>query len=67
MALAFLFFVFVILLGLAAFAFWIWMIVDCATNTSIDGTEKVVWLLVIVFTHFIGALIYFFVRRARGI
>jgi hypothetical protein len=44
--------------------FWIWMIIDCATNQRISGNEKVVWLLVIFFLHFLGALIYFFVGRS---
>jgi phosphotransferase system glucose/maltose/N-acetylglucosamine-specific IIC component len=51
--------------GLLATIFWIWMIVDCATNEpSISGNnDKIVWILVIVLTHFVGALIYFLIRR----
>ena len=48
---------------LARFAFWIWMIVDCATNEPSVGNDKIVWIVIIVFTHFIGALIYYFVRH----
>ena len=48
--------------AMAALAFWIWMIVDCATNEPASN-EKIVWLLVIILLHFIGALIYFFARR----
>lgn len=54
------------ILGLIAILgtiFWIWMIVDCATNEPADSTDKVLWVLVIVLTHLIGAAIYFFVRR----
>ncbi len=48
-------------------AFWLWMLIECLLNSSLQGTEKIVWVLVIVLTHFIGALIYFFVARgARG-
>ncbi len=50
---------------LAAFAFWIWMIVDCATNEPSTGNDKVVWIIIIVFAHVIGALIYYFVRRRQ--
>jgi hypothetical protein len=39
------------------------MIIDCASNTRLEGTQKIVWMLVIVFLHFIGALIYFAVGR----
>ncbi|MDQ3624066.1 MAG: PLD nuclease N-terminal domain-containing protein [Verrucomicrobiota bacterium] len=43
--------------------FWIWMLIDCATNARLDGTQKIVWILVILFLHVLGALIYFFVGR----
>jgi len=51
------------LVALAALAFWIWMLVDCATKESGQGNDKLIWILDIVFTQRIGALIYFFVRR----
>lgn len=50
-------------IGIGATILWIWMIVDCATNEPAQGNEKIVWILVLVFTHFIGALIYLLVRR----
>ena len=52
-----------LLLTVAAFAFWIWMIVDCATNEPATGNDKLVWIVIVVFTHVIGALIYYIVRR----
>ena len=52
-----------ILVGLALMAFWIWMLVDCATKESSQGNDKIIWILVIIFTHWVGALIYFLVRR----
>jgi len=53
------------LIGLACFVLWIWMLIDCLTNNGIPGSEKVAWVLVIIFTHFLGALIYFFVGRPK--
>jgi hypothetical protein len=47
--------------------FWVWMLVDCATNNSLTGADKFVWLLVIVFLHFLGALIYYLVGRKRAL
>jgi hypothetical protein len=55
------------LLGILAFVFWIWMLVDCIQNQHHQGTEKVVWVLVIVFLHFLGALIYFFIGREKQV
>jgi len=48
---------------LLAIAFWIWMLVDCATKEPSAGNDKLIWILVIIFTHWLGALIYFLVRR----
>ncbi len=49
-----------------AFVFWILMIVDCATRKFKDSTERVVWIIVIVFLHIIGALIYYFVVKRNN-
>ena len=50
-------------LGLLVTGFWIWMLIDCATNEPSEGNDKVVWILVIVLTGWIGALIYLLARR----
>jgi len=49
--------------GVAAFAFWLWMLIDCLKYESSEGNDKVIWVLVIIFVNWIGALVYFFVRR----
>ncbi len=54
-------------LGIAGFVIWIWMLIDCATNEPSTDNNKIVWVLVIVFTHWIGALIYLAVRRPQRI
>lgn len=50
-------------LAVAGMVFWIWMLVDCVTKEPSQGNDKLVWLLVILLTNWLGALIYFFVRR----
>jgi len=62
------FFMFPVYLLIAAIAigavvFWIWMLIDCLTNESSDGNDKLAWTVVIVVLTWIGALIYYFVRR----
>jgi Phospholipase_D-nuclease N-terminal len=42
---------------------WIMTIIDCAKNEPSEGNEKIVWILVIIFAHLVGALIYRLVRR----
>ena len=58
---------FIVLLGTLSFLFWVWMLVDCATNEPNEGNNKVVWILIIVLLHFLGALIYFIFRRPQRI
>ena len=53
--------------GIGGTVLWIWMIVDCATKEPSEGNGKVVWILVIVFTHWVGALIYLLARRPKRI
>jgi len=55
---------FVWLIGLAASIFWIWMLIDALMYEPTTG-EKLLWFLVIFFLHFIGALIYFVLRRSQ--
>ena len=52
-------------LALLTFAFWIWMLVHAITNTGLTDIEKLIWVIVILFTHFVGAVIYFFVGRPK--
>jgi len=54
-------------IGLGGTILWIWMIVDCASNEPSEGNEKLIWILIIVFTHLLGALIYLLVRRPKRI
>lgn len=53
-----------VVFGVLALAFWVWMLVDCLTDDRLTGTEKLIWLLVIVTTKLIGATIYYLVGRS---
>jgi prolipoprotein diacylglyceryltransferase len=46
--------------------FWGWMVYDCAVEEP-SGTDKIVWILVILIGNFIGAAIYYFARRRKRI
>ena len=45
--------------------FWVWMLVDSITNPGLDGTERVIWVLVILFTHILGAVLYLLLARGK--
>jgi hypothetical protein len=53
------------IIGIIATIFWVWMLIDCLVSTLPTG-EKILWFLVIFFTHLLGALIYFFVKRGSS-
>ena len=60
----------------AGTVFWIWMIIDCLARdyrefgtliTSDKSADKLLWLLVVLFTFIIGALAYHIsIRRRQG-
>ncbi|MBC8426892.1 PLDc_N domain-containing protein [bacterium] len=56
---------FVFGIGILGSILWIWMLIDCATKESSEGNDKLIWILIILFTHWIGGLIYLIVRRPK--
>ena len=48
-----------------ATGFWVWMLIDCAKHETDQGSQRAIWILVIVLTQIVGALIYFFFRRPQ--
>lgn len=58
----------VVLVGLTtiATAVWIVALVDCAYRRYSHTREKLVWLLVTLLGHWLGAVVYWFVGRNRG-
>ena len=57
--------IFMFVIAIAALVVWIWALVDAIQNPALDSTMRLVWILVIVFTQFIGAIIYLAVGRSR--
>jgi hypothetical protein len=54
-----------VILGILIFVFWVLMLVDCVTRKFKEDSEKIVWVLVIIFTGIIGASIYYFIVKAK--
>ena len=57
----------IVAVNVAGFVFWIWMLIDCASHEPSHGNDKLVWIVIMIFTNWIGALLYLFVRRPRRI
>ncbi|WP_221029771.1 PLD nuclease N-terminal domain-containing protein [Actomonas aquatica] len=49
-------------IALPFFVFWLWMLIDCLTQET-DPTQKLIWVLVIIFASFVGAPLYLFIRK----
>lgn len=47
--------------------FWIVEIIDIARRQFRDPIMKFVWLLIVLLTHLIGALVYFFIGKKDGV
>ncbi len=54
-------------IGIAGTVLWIWMLVEVLTRETDEGNNRLIWALVIIFTHWLGALIYLIVRRKQRV
>lgn len=45
--------------------FWLWMVVDCLKRDFKKDVEKIAWVLVLIFLHILGAMIYYFVVKIQ--
>lgn len=52
-------------ISIFSFVFWILMIVDCVKRKFKEDSEKIIWILVIVFAGIVGALIYYFIVKRK--
>jgi len=55
----------VALFGVFLMVFWIWSLVNAIQNKGLTDGEKTGWVLAIVFFHFIGSTLYFFLGRPK--
>jgi undecaprenyl pyrophosphate phosphatase UppP len=55
-----------IIIAVITTIFWIWMLIDCLQNRRIQGVEKLIWVLVILFLHVLGAVLYFAIGREQS-
>jgi len=62
----FLFWGFIVLISLASFVFWIVELIDVYRREFRDPNTKLLWVLMVVFLHGLGALIYYFAGKAQG-
>ncbi len=49
---------------IAAFIFWLWALIHLLKNQQVQGTNRIVWALIIILCHFLGAILYFLLWRS---
>jgi hypothetical protein len=55
-----------IVLALASLIFWVWALVDAIQNPGLSSNERLLWVLVIILTQVLGAILYLLIGRKRG-
>ena len=55
-----------LLIGLASVVLWVWALVDFVRREFPRDNDKLIWILIIVLAHWLGALIYLIVGRPKG-
>ncbi len=50
--------------ALAIFVLWIWAIIDVIKSDFKDSTTKIIWVALLIFLPFLGAIIYPFVAKS---
>ncbi len=53
------------IISLAFLAFWVWALVDAIKNPRLTDNERLIWIIVILLTQCLGAVIYLIVGRKK--
>lgn len=59
--LSFLFVIFMFVLCVGMVILWIWSLINLLSSTVKSSTEKLIWLLVILFLPVLGPILYLFI------
>jgi hypothetical protein len=59
--------IYILVLPLVGFVLWIGVLIDCVTKEASTGNTKIVWVIIICLTGFIGGLAYLIIRRPQRI
>ncbi|MBD3375349.1 hypothetical protein GF406_09965 [candidate division KSB1 bacterium] len=51
--------------GVMGTVLWIWALVDCIKNVK-NPNDRLMWIILIALTHFIGAILYFVLQRPKN-
>jgi uncharacterized membrane protein YphA (DoxX/SURF4 family) len=52
-----------IVLNIAGTVFWIYVFIDCTTQEM--GQDKLMWIVILLLTYWVGSLAYYFYQRPK--
>jgi peptidoglycan biosynthesis protein MviN/MurJ (putative lipid II flippase) len=55
----------IIAVGCLITIFWLWMLIECLVKESDEGNTKVMWIGIILLSSWVGAMLYFIIRRPQ--
>jgi hypothetical protein len=56
-------FLFFVLLAVLYLALWLYCIINAATRTDFDGSQRIIWIVVLLFLHGLGPILYLIFAR----
>ncbi len=58
---------FLIALGVLYVVLWLYCIINAATRTDFDTTQRLIWILVLLFLHGLGPILYLIIARRKAL
>ncbi len=55
-----------LIIGIFLLIFWVRMLVSAIQNKELTDSERIVWVLVIILLHLIGAVLYYCLKHQKG-
>ncbi len=57
------FFIFILLASILYAVLWIYCLINAATRRDFDSGQRIIWILVLLFVHGIGPILYLLIAR----
>jgi hypothetical protein len=57
------FFIFILIAALLYVVLWLYCLINAATRTDFDTSQRIIWVLVLLFLHGIGPILYLLLAR----
>ncbi|MBL0745460.1 PLDc N-terminal domain-containing protein [Chryseolinea lacunae] len=57
----------IILVLLVPFALWLWALIEIIRSDFKESSQKIIWLLVLIFLPFLGWLLYVIIGRGQRV